>query len=68
MENMSHFVEECDDIVMSHQCRPLWRRFREVRNHGSKGIATLAIQAVVSRQEWPHGCMGVFGRYARMKI
>jgi hypothetical protein len=49
MENMSHFMEEGDNIVVSHQRRSLWGRFREIRNHGGEGIATLAIQLVVSR-------------------
>lgn len=68
MENMSHFMEECDDIIMSHQRRSIWGRFRKVRNHSSERIAALATGEVVTRQEWPYCCMRVFGSYMTRSV
>ena len=42
MENMSHFVEERDNVVMPHKRGPLGRRFRKVRHHGSDREIALA--------------------------
>lgn len=42
VENMSHFVEERDNVVMPHKRGPLGRRFRKVRHHGSDREIALA--------------------------
>ena len=43
MKYMTHFMEECDDIIMTHQRWTFGRRFGEVCNHRSQRIQALAI-------------------------
>jgi len=61
MEHMSHLMEECDYIIMSHQSWLVWGRFGEICHHSSKGVATLAIGKIIARKQRPDCCMRVLG-------
>lgn len=61
MEDMAHFVEECDHVVVSHQGRLIRGGFRQVCHHGGERITALAIREVMARKKGPDGRMRVFG-------
>ena len=46
MESMPHFVEECDNVVMSHQRWLIRSGFGKVRNHRGKRVATGSVGLV----------------------
>ena len=60
VEDVSHFVEEGHNIVMAHQSRLVGSGLRQVGDHGCQGVTALSIGAIVTRQNWPNGCMRVF--------
>ena len=61
MEHMSHFVEESDHIVMSHQSRFIGSWLGEIRDHSSHRITPPGEREAVSLDQRPHGSMRVFG-------
>ncbi len=62
MEYMSHFMEEGNDVIMSHQRWLGWSWFGKVSNHGHDWEIPFAIVAErVARNETPNSCVRVLG-------
>lgn len=61
MEDMTHFMEERHDIIMTHECGTLGRGLREVGDHGRDRIVTLSIGKVVPGNKRPDCSMRVLG-------
>lgn len=59
MEDMSHFVEKCHNVVMSHECRFLGRRFGEIGYHGSSWVTAFPRGQFVTWKEGPDCSMRV---------
>lgn len=63
VEDVTHLMEECDNIVVSHESWFTGSGLSEVGNHGCQGVATRTIGLVIASEETPHGRMRVFRLY-----
>jgi len=61
MEDVAHFMEECNDIIVGHKSWSLGSRLGEVSDHRCDGIITLSRGKIVARNERPDSGMGVLG-------
>jgi len=61
MEDMTHFVEKGDNIIMAHERRFFGRWFRQICDHRCERIVTRAIGLIVTCKNWPDSSMGIFG-------
>ena len=57
VEDVSHLVEEGDNIVMPHQCGLSWRRLGEVGHHRCQRIVSRPVRFGVAVVQWPDCCM-----------
>ena len=64
MENMTHLMEECYDIVVSHQSRFIRSGFRQIGDHHSQWIVARIVWKVIARQETPDSSMRIFRLYS----
>ncbi len=60
VEDVTHLMEECDNIIVSHESWFTGSGLGEVGNHGCQGVATRAIGLVIPSEEAPHCRMRVF--------
>jgi len=60
MEDMSHLMEESNNVIVAHEGGLLWSGFGKVGNHGSQRVAARPITLGVAAQEGPDGSMRVF--------
>lgn len=63
VEYMTHFVEECHNVVVAHECWLIRSRLGQVGDHGSHRIAALSVRMVVASQKWPDSGMRVFSSF-----
>ena len=66
MENMAHLMEECHDIVVSHQSRFLRSRFRQIGDHRSQRIVTCIVRKLITSQKRPNSSMRIFRLYSAL--
>ena len=48
VEDMSHLMEECHNIIVSHEGGLVGCRLRKVGNHGCQWIAARAVRLLVA--------------------
>ena len=54
VEDMAHFMEECDNIIMAHQSGLLWGRFGQIGNHGCYWIVACSVRLFEPRNHRPN--------------
>ena len=60
VEDVTHLMEECDDIIVSHKGRFTGSRLGKVSDHGSERVATRAARFIISSEEAPYCGVRVF--------
>jgi hypothetical protein len=63
MENMTHFVEEGDNIIMCHKGGSFGSRLRQIRHHRRNGVVALPIREIIASNEGPDSGMRIFCLY-----
>ena len=59
MEDVTHFVEECDHVIVPHNSRLVSGRLGKVCDHCSDGVATRAVMVEATGDNRPHRCVRV---------
>lgn len=67
MENMTHFMEKGNNIIMAHESRFFGGWFRQICYHRCKRIVARAIDLIVTRKNRPDSSMGILGIYGAKK-
>lgn len=60
MEDMAHFVEESDNVVVAHECRFVRCWLSKVGDHCGCWVVSFSRSLVISWENRPYRCMGVF--------